>query len=91
MMRASLLCAPLNHFERSLLPMSQSRWFIGQAFVDFDFARRCSKGPFIATQPNSTEIKSTCSSLQFSWVVINGPLGVRMTGVALYAYAGFLS
>jgi len=40
-MRASLLCEPLNHFERSLLPMSQCRWFISQPFVDFDFARRC--------------------------------------------------
>ena len=43
-------------------PRSQCRWFVGQA-VDFDFARRCSKGPFIATQLNSTQV-----DVQLTWV-----------------------
>jgi len=56
---------------------------------NFDFVRRCSKGPFIATQLNWIQLKSTSSWVEFSCVAINGALGIHMTGVI--AYAGFLS
>ena len=75
----------MNHFRTQ--PKSQCRWFVGQA-VDFNFARRCSKRPIYS---DTTELKSTSSWLEFSWVAINGPLGLCMTGLTLYAYAGFLS